>query len=75
MVSLISYCIGLILASKIHNLDTLWPRQKRMLSNVNTTITVVGNGARTIAPMQTISELAVMLGHHHQSLLHNPEYV
>ena len=48
-------------------------RQKRMLSNVNTTITVAGNGARTTVIIHKISELAVMLELQHQSKPHNPE--
>ena len=65
--------IGSIHVSKIPNLETLIQRQKRTLSNVNTTITVAGNGARTTVIIQKISELAVMLGQHHQSKPHNPE--
>ena len=65
--------IGLIPVSKIPNLETLMQRQKRMLSNVNTTITVAGNGARTTVIIHKISELAVMLELQHQSKPHNPE--
>jgi len=65
--------IGLIPVSKIPNLETLIQRQKRTLSNVNTTITVAGNGARTTVIIHKILELAVMLGQHHQSKPHNPE--
>ena len=64
---------GLIRGSIIPNPGMLMPHRKRTLSNVNTTITAAGNGARTTALMQTMSELAVMLGQHHQSLPHNPE--
>jgi len=64
---------GLIPNSIIPNLGMRMQHRKRTLSNVNTIITVAGNGDRTTAIMIKISELDVMLRHPHRSLPHNLE--